>query len=121
MTRGFRVPAIALYLASIMAMTGSVSQDAMAGIVVLSQSTGASIAQEEDPAKIRSGADFVPHPQRDVTTRYRIPVIMLVLIILLILWLVYRTFTGWKPMISQLALDSLHPAPYLEPCAIPGI
>jgi hypothetical protein len=27
-------------------------------------------------------------------------VIVLLLLILLILWLVYRTFTGWKPMIS---------------------
>ena len=121
MTRRFRVPAIALLLSSVMAVTGSVSRDAMAGIVALSRSPGASIAQEDGPRKIRSGADFAPHPQRDATTRYRIPVIMLVLIILLILWLVYRTFTGWKPMISQLALDSLHPAPYLEPCAIPGI
>jgi hypothetical protein len=26
--------------------------------------------------------------------------IVLLLIILLMLWLIYRTFTGWKPMIS---------------------
>jgi hypothetical protein len=25
---------------------------------------------------------------------------VLLLIILLMLWLIYRTFTGWKPMIS---------------------
>ena len=121
MTRRLWVPATALILSSIMAMAGSISHDAMAGIVALSRSTGASIAQEEGPTKIRSGAGFAPHPQRDATTRYRIPIIMLVLVLLLILWLIYRTFTGWKPMISQLALDSLHPAPYLEPCAIPGI
>ena len=100
MTRRFGVPATALFLSSIMAMTGSVSQDAMAGIVVLSQATGASIVQEEGPANIRSSANFAPHPQRKVPTRYWIRGIVLLLIILLILWLIYRTFTGWKPMIS---------------------
>ncbi len=83
-----------------MAMTGSVPQDAMAGIAALSQSTGASIVREEGPAKIRSAADFASHPQRNVSARYWMRVIVLLLLILLILWLVYRTFTGWKPMIS---------------------
>jgi len=100
MTRGFRVPAIALYLASIMAMTGSVSQDAMAGIVVLSQSTGASAFQGEGNAKTGSAADFASHPQRDGSARYWMRGIVLLLLVLLILWLIYRTFTGWKPMIS---------------------
>ena len=100
MTRGFRVPAIALYLASITAMTGSVSQDAMAGIVVLSQSTGASAFQEEGNAKTGSAADFASHPQRDDSARYWMRGIVLLLIILLMLWLIYRTFTGWKPMIA---------------------
>jgi hypothetical protein len=100
MTRRFRVPATALFLSSIMAMTGSVSQDAMAGIVALSQSTGASIVQEEGPAKIRSAANFAPHPQRNVSARYWMRGIVLLLLILLMLWLIYRTFTGWKPMIS---------------------
>jgi hypothetical protein len=83
-----------------MAMTGSVSQDAMAGIIVLSHDTGASIAQEESPATIRSAADSAPHPQRNGSTRYRIRGIVLLLVILFVLWLIYRTFTGWKPMIS---------------------
>jgi len=83
-----------------MAMMGSVSQDAMAGIVALSQSTGASIVQEEGPAKIRSAANFAPLPHRNVSARYWIRGIVLLLIILLMLWLIYRTFTGWKPMIS---------------------
>lgn len=100
MTRRFRIPAIALLLASIMAMTGSVSRDAMAGIVALSQSTGASIAQEESPGKIRSATDSAPHLQRNVSARYWMRGIVLLLIILLMLWLIYRTFTGWKPMIS---------------------
>ena len=100
MTRRFRVPAIALYLASIMAMTGSVSQDAMAGIVVLSQSTGASAFQEEGPAKTGSAEGFASHPQRNVSARYWMRGIVLLLLVLLILWLIYRTFTGWKPMIS---------------------
>ena len=100
MTRRFWVPATALFLSSIMAMIGSVSQDAMAGIAVLSQATGASIVQEECPAKIRSAADFAPHPQRNVSVRYWMRGIVLLLILLLMLWLIYRTFTGWKPMIS---------------------
>ena len=100
MARRSWVLATALFLSSIMAMAGSVSQDAMAGIVALSASAGASIVQEEGPATIRPAADFAPHPQRDVFTRYWMRGIVLLLIILLILWLIYRTFTGWKPMIS---------------------
>ena len=100
MTRRFRVPAIALFLASILAMTGSVSQDAMAGIAVLSQSTCASAFQEEGPAKTGPAAGFASHPQRNVSARYWMRGIVLLLLILLILWLIYRTFTGWKPMIS---------------------
>ena len=100
MTRRFRVPATALFLSSVMAMTGSVSHDAMAGILGLSQFTGASIVREEGPAKIGSAAGYAPHPQRNVSTRYWMRGIILLLIILLMLWLIYRTSTGWKPMIS---------------------
>ena len=100
MTRRFWVPVTALFLSSIMAMVGFVSQDAMVGIVALSESTGASIVQEEGPTMIRSAADFAPHPQRNVSARYWMRGIVLLLIILLMLWLIYRTFTGWKPMIS---------------------
>jgi len=83
-----------------MAMVGSVSQDAMAGIVVLSQATPASIVHEEGPANIRSAAESAPHPQRNVSARYWMRGIVLLLIVLLVLWLIYRTFTGWMPMIS---------------------
>ncbi|TSA00128.1 MAG: hypothetical protein D4R80_01900 [Deltaproteobacteria bacterium] len=100
MTRRFWVPATALFLSSIMAMTGAVPRDAMAGIAALSQATGASIVREEGPAKIRSAADSASHPQRNVSARYWMRVIVLLLLILLILWLAYRTFTGWKPMNS---------------------
>lgn len=100
MTRRFWVPATALVLSSIMAVAGAVPQDAMAGIVAVSQPTGASIVQEEGLAKIRSAADAAPHPQRNVSARYWMRGIVLLLILLLILWLIYRTFTGWKPMIS---------------------
>lgn len=100
MTRRFRFPATALFLSFVMSAIGSVPRDAMAGIVILSQSTGASTIREEGPANIRPAADFAPRPQRDGSARYRVPGIMLLLIILLILWLVYRTFTGWVPMIS---------------------
>ena len=100
MTRRFLEPATALFLSFVMAMAGCVSQDAMAGIVALSQSTVPAIVQAEGSAKIRTGADVAPHPQRNVSARHRILGIVLLVIILLILWLIYRTFTGWKPMIS---------------------
>ena len=100
MTRRVWIPATALLLSSIMAMMGSVSRDAMAGIVVLSQVPGASIVQEKGPARILPAADFASHPQRNVSARYWIRGIVLLLIILLVAWLIYRTFTGWKPMIS---------------------
>jgi len=100
MTRRDWIPATALLLSSIMAMMGSVSRDAMAGIVVLSQVPGASIGQEKGPAQILPAADFASHPQRNVSARYWIRGIVLLIIILLVVWLIYRTFTGWKPMIS---------------------
>jgi len=100
MTRRFWIPATALLLSSIMATIGSVSRDAMAGIVVLSQVPGTSNVQEKGPAQIFPAADFASHPQRNVSARYWIRGIVLLLIILLVVWLIYRTFTGWKPMIS---------------------
>ena len=100
MTRRSRVQATALFLFSIMAMTGLVSQDAMAGIVVLSQVPGTSIVREEGPAILRSAAGFAPHPRRNGFARHWVRGIVLLLIILLVLWLIYRTFTGWKTMIS---------------------
>jgi hypothetical protein len=83
-----------------MAIVGSVPQDAMAGIVVLSRSTGASIVRDEGPAKIGRAAEFASHPQRNASARYWMRGIVLLLLVLLILWLIYRTFTGWKPMIA---------------------
>jgi hypothetical protein len=100
MTRRFRIPATALFLSAIMAMAGAVPHDAMAGIAALSQSTGAPIVREEGPAKIRPGTGFDPHPQRDISARYWMRGIVLLIIILLILWLIYRSYNGWKPMIS---------------------
>lgn len=100
MTRRFRIPATALFLSAIMAMAGAVPHDAMAGIAALSQSTGASIVREEGPLEIRPGAGIAPHPQRDISARYWTRGIVLLIVILLILWLIYRSYTGWKPMIS---------------------
>jgi len=100
MKRRFWVPATAVLLSSIMAIIGSVSQDAVAGIVALSQPAGASIVPEEGSPQTRSAGDFTPHPQRTASARYWTRVIVVILIVLVILWLIYRTFTGWKPMIS---------------------
>jgi len=102
MTRRYWVPATALFLSSIMAVIGSVSQDAVAGIAALSRSTDASTvsAPECVPAMIRPAECFAHHPPRDVSARYWMRVIVFLVILLLILWLIYRSFTGWMPMIS---------------------
>jgi hypothetical protein len=113
MTRKFWVLPTALLLSSILMMTGSVSHDAMAGIVVLSQSSGASIGEGEGPARMGPAADVETDSQRDVSSRYWMRGIVLLLLILLILWLIYRTFTGWKPMISC----SVGFPPELQACA----
>jgi len=113
MTRRFWIPATALLLSSVLVMTGSVSHDAMAGIVVLSQFSGASIVGGESPAMMGPAPDVETHPQRDVSSRYWMRGIVLLLLILLILWLIYRTFTGWKPMISC----SVGFLPELQACA----
>jgi hypothetical protein len=113
MTRRFWVPATALLLSSILVMTGSVSHDAMAGIVVLSQSPGASIVEWEGPAKMGPAEEFETHSHRDVSSRYWMRGIVLLLLILLLLWLIYWTFTGWKPMISR----SVGFLPELQACA----
>jgi hypothetical protein len=99
MTRRSWVPATALVLSSIMALIGAVPRDAMAGIAILSQPTGASSALEEVPAKSRNAAGFAPGPRRDVSVRYWRRVLVLLFIILLVLWLIYRTFTGWKHLV----------------------
>jgi hypothetical protein len=100
MKRRMWVPATALFLSSVMAAVGSFSQEAVAGIAALSLSTGASIVPDGGPGKIRYGPVFDPHPTRDVSARYWMRGIVLLILILLILWLIYRTFTGWKPLLQ---------------------
>jgi hypothetical protein len=100
MKRRFWVPATALCLSCLMGMLGSVSRDAMGGVILLSRSRAAPAVQLEGPAEYRSFTGLAPHPQRDVSVRYWMRGIVLLLIILLIVWLIYRAFNGWKPMIS---------------------
>jgi len=75
----------------------------MAGIVAAVAIHGA-LPSSRGKAPRRSGhaADVAPHPQRNVSAPvYWIRGIVLLLIILLMLWLIYRTFTGMEaPMIS---------------------
>ena len=94
------VPATALALSSVMAMTGSVPRDAMAGIVTLTRFAGDPTGLGEGPAKFRSAADAESGPQREVSARYWGRAIVLLIIILLVLWLIYRTFAGWKFLIG---------------------
>jgi hypothetical protein len=90
-----------------MAILGSVSLDGMAEILSLSRSKGASVVHLEGPAETGPSADFAHRPERKPSARYWMRGIVLLLIILLILWLIYRTFTGWKPMISWPAGETL--------------
>jgi hypothetical protein len=98
MTRRIWVTATALTLSFILGMTGCVSRDAVAGIVALSRSAEDSIVSEGGKETIRSGNGISTHAARDASARYWMRGIVLLIIVLFILWLLYRTFTGWKPM-----------------------
>jgi uncharacterized membrane protein len=76
MVRKFWIPATALCLAVVMAVIGSLPREALAA------------------AGVQSG------PLGDLSGRYWTRGIVLLIIIVLLIWLIYRSFTGWRPMIS---------------------
>jgi len=92
------VAATALCLAVVTAATGSVPQDAIAGILATARVSWASRAQESGPVTLRATVDAPRLLQEDVSARVPMWMILLLVIILLLVWLIYHTWTGWKPL-----------------------
>jgi hypothetical protein len=98
-TRRSWVAATALCLAVVTAATGSVPQDAIAGILATARVSGASRAQESGPVTFRATVDAARLLQEDVSARVPMWMTLLLVIILLLVWLIYHTWAGWKPLI----------------------
>jgi hypothetical protein len=98
-TRRSWVAATALCLAVVTVATGSVPQDAIAGIHATERVSGASRAQESGPVTFRATVDAARLLQEDVSVRVPRWMILLLAIILLLVWLIYHTWAGWKPLI----------------------
>jgi len=98
-TRSSWVAATALCLAVVTAATGSVPQDAIAGILATSRVSGASRARESGPVTPRATVDAARLLQEDVSARVPMWMIVLLVILLLLLWLICHNWAGWKPLI----------------------
>ena len=100
MSRRLWRSALAVWIASVMAVAGSVPRDAAAALASASKpARGAGVAQES-PAGLRTGTEVKARHATLDSARVPTRVIILLIAILIILWLIYRSFTGWKPMIS---------------------
>jgi hypothetical protein len=109
MIRRFWIPATALCLAFVMAVIGSISRDAMAAIIASMPAQGMPTVQGDGPPKILPAAGEEPDTQRNLSGRYWTRGIVLLIIIVLLIWLIYRSFTGWRPMISWLVGEPIPP------------
>lgn len=98
MTRRSWVAATALCLAVVTAATGSVPQDAVAGILATTRVSGTRVL-ESGPVTSRATVDAARLFQEDVSARVPTWVILLLAIILLLVWLIFHTWAGWKPLI----------------------
>ncbi|MGZ8473983.1 MAG: hypothetical protein ACXWWY_10860 [Candidatus Deferrimicrobiaceae bacterium] len=94
------VAATALCLAVVTAVTGPFPRDVSAGILALSCTSGRIPARESGSVTMRATEDASPFLHGAVSARYPTWVILLLVILLLLLWLIYLTWTGWKPLIS---------------------
>ena len=113
MTRRSWFPAIALFLAVVVTVIGSIPRDAMGGaipsLVPVSERNAITKVRETNRADVPDLAAFTNKPAPDVEPRTEwtlsagpwFRVFVLVVIIAIILLLIYRNFTGWKPMNSQ--------------------
>jgi len=97
-TRRSWVAATALFLSVVTAAIGSVPNDAIAGIPSMGQTSGLP-GQEDGPAMSRATADSAQILQEVASARYPMWMIMLIVILLVLIWLIYRTLTGWNPLI----------------------
>ncbi len=55
--------------------------------------------RDPGPVAFRATVDAARFRQEAVSARYPTWMIVLLAIILLLIWLIYRTGTGWKPLI----------------------
>ncbi|MGE5283885.1 MAG: hypothetical protein ACM3OG_02835 [Actinomycetota bacterium] len=98
MTRRSWMAATALCLAVVTAATGPAPRDAIAGILAMTRVPGASWARESGPVTFRAAADAERLLDAESSARYPMWMIVLLAIILLLIWLIYHTWTGWKPV-----------------------
>lgn len=109
MIRRSWIPATAICLAVVMAVIGFISRDAMAAIIASMPAQGVPTVQGDGPPKILPAAGEEPDTPRNLSGRYWTRGIVLLLIIVVLIWLIYRFFTGWRPMISWLAGETMLP------------
>ena len=113
MTRRSWFPATAFFLAVVLTVFGSIPQDAMGGtipsLVPVSERNAITKVREMNRRDVpdlaaftsRSAADVEPRTEWNLSAGLWFRVVVLVVIIAIILLLIYRNFTGWKPMNSQ--------------------
>jgi hypothetical protein len=99
--------ATALCLAVVMAVLGSVSRDAMSAIISSIPAHGVPTVQGEGPPKILTAAGEEPDTPRNRSRRYWTRGIVLLVVIVLLIWLIYRSLKGWRPMISWVAGEAM--------------
>jgi len=103
------IRATAFFLAVVMSVLGSISLDAMSAIIPSMPVQGAPTFQGEGPPKILAEAGEEPDTSRNPSRRYWTRGIVLLLIIVLIIWLIYRSLKGWMPLMSRVAGESMPP------------
>jgi hypothetical protein len=103
------IQATALCLAVVMSVLGSISRDAMSAIISSMPAQGAPTVQGEGPPKILAEEGEEPDTPRNQSRRYWMRGIVLLIIIVLIIWLIYRSLKGWRPLISWVAGESMPP------------
>ncbi|MGE5247844.1 MAG: hypothetical protein ACM3L8_05815 [Verrucomicrobiota bacterium] len=100
MKRRFWFPETALCLACLMAVIGAVPRGAAAEIAFAGRPATYAGAAQGSPGWLRAAAADDVHPGTGKRVRVPTWIIVVVATVVAILWLVYRTFAGWKPMIS---------------------
>jgi hypothetical protein len=97
-TRGRWLPATALSLAAVLAVTGSIPRDAAAGIVPFLVPVPGDARLL--PEAVGAAGDGGSWNDREPEASWRNRVLILLLILVILVVLVYRHLTGWKPTIS---------------------
>jgi hypothetical protein len=88
--------ATALLLAVVTAATGPAPRDAIAGILAVARISGSARAEEAGTATIRAAVDAARSLQEALSARVPTWMILLLAILLLLIWLIYHAWNGWK-------------------------